>query len=123
MALSQGPHENLARPAIDPLFRCAAVAYAPAVVGIVLTGQLDDGTSGLYQRSRRNYYRAGSAEATAPSMPQNAIRHVAIDYCCKLADMAWLLVKLANDDPEQNALGPRQVDRNRKSNRGGYFQR
>ena len=103
--LSHGPQENLARPAIDPLFRSAAIAYGPAVVGVVLTGQLDDGTSGLISIKDRG----GTAivqdpsEATAASMPQNALAHVTVDHCCKIADMAGLLVDLARDDPPAEA--------------------
>jgi len=99
--LSHGPHENLARPAIDPLFRSAAVAYGPAVVGVVLTGQLDDGTAGLLAIKDR----AGTtivqdpAEASASSMPQSALQHVPVDHCLGLDDMAALLVMLAHDDP------------------------
>ncbi len=99
--LSHGPHENLSRPAIDPLFRSAAVAYGPAVVGVVLTGQLDDGTAGLLAIKDRGGTTIVQepSEATAASMPVSALRHVSVDHCCKLAEIAALFVKLAEDDP------------------------
>ena len=102
--LSHGPHENLARPAIDPLFRSAAMAFGPAAVGVVLTGQLDDGTAGLLAIKDRGGLTIvqDPSEATAPSMPQSALRHVAVDHCLKLKDIAALLVRLADDDPPED---------------------
>ena len=103
VCLSHGPHENLARPAIDPLFRSAAVNYGPAVVGVVLTGQLNDGTSGLLAIKDRGGFTIVQEprEATARSMPLSAIRHMEVDKVCTLEQMAPLLVELANDAPPE----------------------
>jgi two-component system chemotaxis response regulator CheB len=99
--LSHGPHENLARPAIDPLFRSAAANYGPAVVGVVLTGQLNDGTAGLLAIKDRGGFTIVQEpkEATARSMPLSAIRHMKVDRVCTLNEMADLFVELANDAP------------------------
>jgi two-component system chemotaxis response regulator CheB len=99
--LSHGPKENLTRPAVDPLFRSAAVSYGPGVVGVVLTGQLDDGTAGLLAIKDRGGVAIvqDPDEAAAPSMPLNALKHVEVDHCCKLKDMPALLASLAADSP------------------------
>ena len=51
--LTRGPRENFARPAIDPLFRSAATAYGAGAIGVILTGNLNDGTAGLYELKRQ----------------------------------------------------------------------
>ena len=52
--LNRGPKENWARPAIDPLFRSAAQSHGPAAIGVILTGQINDGTLGLGEIKRRD---------------------------------------------------------------------
>jgi len=96
--LSQGPKENHARPAIDPLFRSAALQHGPRVIGVILTGMLDDGSAGL-----RAIKRCGGiavvqdpADAFAPSMPQSALACVAADHVVPLAALGPLLYDLAN---------------------------
>lgn len=96
MQLDKGPKENRHRPAIDALFRSAAQAYGSRVIGIVLTGMLDDGTAGLWEIKRRG----GTAivqspeEAVYPGMPLSALREVNVDHAVPLAAMGPLLTSL-----------------------------
>ena len=94
--VTRGPRENRFRPAIDPLFRSAAQVYGPRVVGVILTGGLGDGTSGLWAVKRLG----GTAvvqnpeEAFMASMPLSALRQVEVDYTLPLAEIAPLLARL-----------------------------
>lgn len=94
--LTRGPRENFARPSIDPLFRSAAQEYGPGAIGVILTGGLNDGTAGLYEIARQGGATIvqDPSEALNPSMPQSALRHVAIDHCAPLAEIAPLLTRM-----------------------------
>ena len=93
----RGPRENGSRPAIDPLFRSAAASCTTRVIGVVLTGLLNDGTSGLQAIKRCGGLAVvqDPVDATADEMPRSAIGHVSVDHVLPLAGMAELLDKLA----------------------------
>jgi two-component system chemotaxis response regulator CheB len=95
--ISRGPTENGYRPAVDVLFRTAAQVYGPRVVGVVLTGNLDDGTAGLalIKKYRGTAVVQDPEEADYPGMPRNAIASVDVDYVLPLEAIGPLLVELA----------------------------
>lgn len=97
MMLRRGPRENMARPAIDPLFRSAAASFGGRVIGVVLSGNLNDGAAGL-----RAIKRCGGlavvqdpVDADCPEMPKSALRHAEIDHVAEVAAMGGLLGRLA----------------------------
>lgn|SRR5262245_24181589 len=102
LRVTRGPRENGFRPAIDPLFRSAARVHGPATIAVVLTGNLDDGTAGLWAVKQLG----GTAivqdpeDALFPALPRNAMKHVRVDYVVQLRDIAPLLNRLATTPVE-----------------------
>ena len=106
--LSRGPKQNRFRPAIDPLFRTAARVFGPQVIGVIVSGMLDDGTFGLMQVKRFGGIAVcqDPAEAVAPDMPASAIRNARPDYVLKASEIAPVLdrlVRTADHSPGNRA--------------------
>jgi two-component system, chemotaxis family, protein-glutamate methylesterase/glutaminase len=104
--LSLGPTHNRSRPAIDPLFESAARAYGPRVVGIVLTGFLDDGSYGLAQIQECGGYTIvqDPQDATVPAMPMNALRRMQPDECLPLDQMGELLDRVCREHVREQVV-------------------
>jgi two-component system chemotaxis response regulator CheB len=98
--VKKGPKENRFRPSIDALFRSAAYEYGPRVIGIILSGLLDDGTSGLWSIKRFG----GTAviqnpnDAEFPSMPNSVLEYVHVDHIVSIKDLGSLLNWLTKEE-------------------------
>ncbi len=103
--VTRGPKESRSRPAVDVLFRSAAAAHGSRVIGVVLTGALDDGTAGLWAIKDRGGIALvqDPGDAEHRSMPESALRHVEVDRAVPVSAMADEIVSRLNASvPDQD---------------------
>lgn len=112
ISLTRGPAENNHRPAVDTLFRVAARAYGPRVVGVILSGTLDDGTAGLQAIKMRGGLALvqDPKEAMFAGMPQSAIENVAVDAVQPLAALTTTVVRLAGTAAQEGFPVPPELE-------------
>lgn len=98
IALSKGPKEHFARPAIDPLFLSTTLAYGALAIGVILSGTLEDGTAGLQAIKECGGMAVvqDPEDAQESEMPRSALKYVDVDHCVPIASMAQVLVKLTH---------------------------
>jgi two-component system chemotaxis response regulator CheB len=111
MLVSKGARENRHRPGIDPLFRSAAVAHGARVIGVVLTGLLDDGTAGLMAIKRCGGITVvqDPRDAAYSGMPVNALNNVDVDFCVSVAEMGPLLTTLVSQPHGKRKTVPSDI--------------
>src|SRR5215212_7061388 len=99
LRVTRGPKENRVRPAVDVLFRSAAYAFGPRVIGIVLSGMLDDGTAGSWAIKDRGgmVLVQSPQDAEHAAMPESTIQHVAVDHTLPVAEMPAFLAQLMRE--------------------------
>lgn len=101
MAVKKGPKENRFRPSIDALFRSAAYVCGPRAIGVVLSGALDDGTSGLWSIKRLGGLTIVQEpkQSRFESMPRSALDYVDADYSLASTEIGALLGRLVKEHP------------------------
>lgn len=110
--ISDGPAENRWRPSIDVLFRSAAVAYRENVIGIILTGLLDDGTSGMIaiQKCGGTTIVQDPNEAQYPDMPVSVLNNINVDYCLPLQQFGFIIMDVIANKEFKNIPVPPQIE-------------
>lgn len=106
IAVKREPKENGFRPSIDALFRSAAYAYGPGAIGVVLSGALNDGASGLWTIKRLGGIAIvqDPFEAEYPSMPRSTLEYVEVDYKVPSSEITGLLRRLVYEQPAQETM-------------------
>jgi two-component system chemotaxis response regulator CheB len=106
----KGPKENKFRPSADALFRSAAYTHGPRVIGVVLSGLLNDGTSGLWSVKNRGGITMVQEDPLYQSMPQNAAENVEVDYKVPISEMALLLTHLIYEEAPEMPVMPAEQE-------------
>jgi two-component system chemotaxis response regulator CheB len=112
LRLGLGPRENMSRPSIDPMFRSAALAYGSRTVGVILSGMLNDGASGLYAIKQVD----GTAvvqhplDCRAADMPRAALEATDVDYVAPAAELSTLLIDIADLDAAPRRPPPEELE-------------
>src|SRR5215211_440012 len=114
VAVKRGPKENGFRPSIDALFRSAAYSHGPGAIGVVLSGALHDGASGLWSIKRLGGIAIvqDPYEAEYASMPRSALEYVEADYKVKSTEIAALLTRLAREQPIEEMIAGNDTEDN-----------
>lgn len=109
--IRKGAYDNHWRPSIDVLFRSAVAAYDSCVTGIILTGLLDDGTSGMsaIKRSGGCCMVQDPQEADFPDMPNSVLNSVEVDYKVSINEMGYILSDLFSKNPCEGGTVPADV--------------
>jgi two-component system chemotaxis response regulator CheB len=112
LAVRRGPKENGFRPSIDVLFRSAAYTFGPHAIGVVLSGSLNDGTSGLWSIKRLGGMAIiqDPSDARFGSMPKSALEYVEADYKIPSSAIGELLGELARDPAERPVVRNLELD-------------
>jgi two-component system chemotaxis response regulator CheB len=109
--LGSGAHENRWRPSIDILFRTAAAHFTSRVVGIILTGMLNDGTTGMSAIKRAGGVAIvqDPQEAEFSDMPASVINNVDVDYLATIAQMPAILHAITSQAPPPPVEPPADI--------------
>jgi two-component system chemotaxis response regulator CheB len=109
--IGNGPAENRWRPSVDVLFRSAAASHGEKVIGIVLTGFLNDGTSGMWaiKRSGGHCVVQDPNEAEYPDMPLSVLNNMEVDYCISLKDTGKTIQDILKTSKIKGIRPPEEV--------------
>jgi two-component system chemotaxis response regulator CheB len=103
MQLTRAAPEHHNRPAIDPLFRSAALAFGPRAIAVVLSGRLNDGAAGLHAVKQLGGTTVvqDPDDALHPDMPRNALAATTVDHVATAAELGELLGQLVAESPDE----------------------
>jgi two-component system chemotaxis response regulator CheB len=101
LRLGRGPRENLVRPSIDPLMRSAALFYGSRTIGVILSGLMNDGASGLATIKRAGGIALVQApiEAASRDMPIAALEATTVDRSGSAAELVSAIMQYVGEPP------------------------